>query len=141
MNNYQQEILNEKKIEKEKKENLRQLQQEDLLNFYRRKDEERSLRDKELEKNLKTMKERENKLFDSYNQYKDKIYKLNNKIYDNVLRYNDYINGGKNDDLYKVNNDLEFNKRLALFKEKEKKINLINNNQQILNKYYLFISL
>ena len=135
MNNYQQEILNEKKIEKEKKENLRQLQQEDLLNFYRRKDEERSLRDKELENNLKTMKERENKLFDSYNQYKDKIYKLNNNIYENALRYNDYMNGGKNDELFKVNNDLEYNKRIAELKDREKRLNIINNNQQILRKY------
>ncbi len=135
MNNYQQEILNEKKIEKEKKENLRQLQQEDLLNYYRRKDEERSLRDKELENNLKTMKERENKLFDSYNQYKDKIYKLNNNIYENALRYNDYMNGGKNDELFKVNNDLEYNKRIAELKDREKRLNLINSNQQILRKY------
>ena len=135
MNNYQQEILNEKKIEKEKKENLRQLQQEDLLNFYRRKDEERSLRDKELENNLKTMKERENKLFDSYNQYKDKIYKLNNNIYENALRYNDYMNGGKNDELFKVNNDLEYNKRIAELKDREKRLNIINSNQQILRKY------
>ena len=131
MNNYQQEILNEKKIEKEKKENLRQLQQEDLLNFYRRKDEERSLR----ENNLKTMKERENKLFDSYNQYKDKIYKLNNNIYENALRYNDYMNGGKNDELFKVNNDLEYNKRIAELKDREKRLNIINSNQQILRKY------
>ena len=135
MNNYQQEILKEKQIEKEKKENLRQLQQEDLLNYYRRKDEERSLRDKELEKNLKTMKERENKLFDSYNQYKDKIYKLNNNIYENALRYNDYMNGGKNDELFKVNNDLEYNKRIAELKDREKRLNLINSNQQILRKY------
>ena len=135
MNNYQQEILKEKQIEKEKKENLRQLQQEDLLNYYRRKDEERSLRDKELEKNLKTMKERENKLFDSYNQYKDKIYKLNNHIYENALRYNDYMNGGKNDELFKVNNDLEYNKRIAELKDREKRLNLINSNQQILRKY------
>ena len=135
MNNYQQEILKEKQIEKEKKENLRQLQQEDLLNYYRRKDEERSLRDKELEKNLKTMKERENKLFDSYNQYKDKIYKLNNNIYENALRYNDYMNGGKNDELFKVNNDLEYNKRIAELKDREKRLNIINNNQQILRKY------
>ena len=135
MNNYQQEILKEKKIEKEKRENLRQLQQEDLLNYYRRKDEERSLRDKELEKNLKTMKERENKLFDSYNQYKDKIYKLNNHIYENALRYNDYMNGGKNDELFKVNNDLEYNKRIAELKDREKRLNIINSNQQILRKY------
>ena len=135
MNNYQQEILKEKKIEKEKRENLRQLQQEDLLNYYRRKDEERSLRDKELENNLKTMKERENKIFDSYNQYKDKIYKLNNNIYENALRYNDYMNGGKNDELFKVNNDLEYNKRIAELKDREKRLNIINNNQQILRKY------
>ena len=135
MNNYQQEILKEKQIEKEKKENLRQLQQEDLLNFYRRKDEERSLRDKELENNLKTMKERENKLFDSYNQYKDKIYKLNNHIYENALRYNDYMNGGKNDELFKVNNDLEYNKRIAELKDREKRARLYNSNQQILRKY------
>ena len=135
MNNYQQEILKEKQIEKEKKENLRQLQQEDLLNYYRKKDEEKSLRDKELEKNLKTMKERENKLFDSYNQYKDKIYKLNNHIYENALRYNDYMNGGKNDELFKVNNDLEYNKRIAELKDREKRLNIINSNQQILRKY------
>ena len=54
------------------------------------------LRNQEIEKNLKTLNERENRLFDSYNQYKDKIYKLNNKIYDNALRYKEYINGGKN---------------------------------------------
>ena len=135
MNNYQQEILKEKQIEKEKRENLRQLQKEDLLNYYRRKDEERSLRDKELENNLKTMKERDNKLFGSYNQYKDKIYKLNNNIYDNVLRHNDYMNGGKNDELFKVNNDLEYNRRIAELKDREKRLNIINNNQQILRKY------
>ena len=135
MNNYQQEILNEKKIEKEKKENLRQLQQEDLLNFYRKKDEEKMLRNQELERNLKTLSERENRLFDSYNQYKDKIYKLNNRIYDNALRYNDYMNGGKNDELFKVNNDLEYNKRIAELKDREKRLNLINSNQQILRKY------
>jgi hypothetical protein len=81
------------------------------------------------------MKERENKLFDSYNQYKDKIYKLNNNIYENALRYNDYMNGGKNDELFKVNNDLEYNKRIAELKDREKRLNLINSNQQILRKY------
>jgi hypothetical protein len=81
------------------------------------------------------MKERENKLFDSYNQYKDKIYKLNNNIYENALRYNDYMNGGKNDELFKVNNDLEYNKRIAELKDREKRLNIINSNQQILRKY------
>ena len=93
------------------------------------------LRNQEIEKNLKTLNERENRLFDSYNQYKDKIYKLNNKIYDNALRYNDYMNGGKNDDIFKVNNDLEYNKRIAELKDREKRLNLINSNQQILRKY------
>ena len=93
------------------------------------------LRNQELERNLKTLSERENRLFDSYNQYKDKIYKLNNKIYDNALRYNDYMNGGKNDDIFKVNNDLEYNKRIAELKDREKRLNIINSNQQILRKY------
>ena len=93
------------------------------------------LRNQELERNLKTLSERENRLFDSYNQYKDKIYKLNNKIYDNALRYNDYMNGGKNDDIFKVNNDLEYNKRIAELKDREKRARLYNNNQQILRKY------
>ena len=93
------------------------------------------LRNQELERNLKTESERENRLFDSYNQYKDKIYKLNNRIYDNALRYNDYMNGGKNDDIFKVNNDLEYNKRIAELKDREKRLNLINSNQQILRKY------
>ena len=93
------------------------------------------LRNQEIEKNLKTLNERENRLFDSYNQYKDKIYKLNNKIYDNALRYNDYMNGGKNDDIFKVNNDLEYNKRIAELKDREKRARLYNNNQQILRKY------
>ena len=126
MNNY------EKEIAREKKEKLKKIQEDDLLNYHLRKINEKRL---EQENNLKLLKENENQIYNSYNEYRDKIYKLNNKIYDNVLRYNDYINGGKNDELYKVNNDLEFNKRLALLKEKEKKINLINNNQQILNKY------
>ena len=93
------------------------------------------LRNQELERNLKTLSERENRLFDSYNQYKDKIYKLNNKIYDNALRYNDYMNGGKNDDIFKVNNDLEYNKRIAELKDREKRARLYNSNQQILRKY------
>ena len=37
------------------------------------------LRNQELERNLKTLSERENRLFDSYNQYKDKIYKWRKK--------------------------------------------------------------
>ena len=132
MNNYEKELFVEKEIAREKKEKLKKIQEDDLLNYHLRKINEKRL---EQENNLKLLKENENQIYNSYNEYRDKIYKLNNKIYDNVLRYNDYINGGKNDELYKVNNDLEFNKRLALFKEKEKKINLINNNQQILNKY------
>ncbi len=132
MNNYEKELFVEKEIAREKKEKLKKIQEDDLLNYHLRKINEKRL---EQENNLKLLKENENQIYNSYNEYRDKIYKLNNKIYDNVLRYNDYINGGKNDDLYKVNNDLEFNKRLALLKEKEKKINLINNNQQILNKY------
>ena len=132
MNNYEKELFVEKEIAREKKEKLKKIQEDDLLNYHLRKINEKRL---EQENNLKLLKENENQIYNSYNEYRDKIYKLNNKIYDNVLRYNDYINGGKNDELYKVNNDLEFNKRLALLKEKEKKINLINNNQQILNKY------
>ena len=93
------------------------------------------LRNQELERNLKTLNERENRLFDSYNQYKDKIYKLNNRIYDNALRYNEYINGGKNDDVFKVDNYLEYNKRIAELKEREKRARLYNSNQQILRKY------
>ena len=132
MNNYEKELFVEKQIAKEKKEKLRKIQEDDLLNYHLRKLNEKRL---EKENNLKLLKENENQIYNSYNEYRDKIYKLNNKIYDNILRYNDYINGGKNDELFKVNNDLEFNKRIAFLKEKEKKRNLINNNQQILKKY------
>ena len=45
------------------------------------------------------------------------------------------MNGGKNDDIFKVNNDLEYNKRIAELKDREKRARLYNNNQQILRKY------
>ena len=120
----------EKEIEKEKKENYRTIQQENFFNYSNRKNEEKFLRNKERE-NLKLMMDGDNYLFNSYEKHRDKIYKLNHKIYNNALRYNDLINGGKNDELFTVNNDLEYNKKIAELKLKEKRDRLFHNERSL----------
>ena len=81
------------------------------------------------------MMDRDNYLFNSYEKYRDKIYKLNHKIYNNALRYNDFINGGKNDELFKVDNDLEYNKKIAELQIKEKRDRLFHNDERNLNHF------
>ena len=124
----------EKEIEKEKKENYRNIQKENFFNYSNRKNEEKIFRNKERE-NLKSMMDRDNYLFNSYEKYRDKIYKLNHKIYNNALRYNDFINGGKNDELFKVDNDLEYNKKIAELQIKEKRDRLFHNDERNLNHF------
>ena len=56
---------------------------------------------------------------------------MNNNIYKNALRYNDYLNEGKNNEIFKVKNDLIFNQKLAEMKEKEKQEQILQKIKNI----------
>lgn len=123
---YQIQTETQRKLDQEKKEKIRQEQENDLLNYYKRKDKERLDKIKEGQINQELFQQQNQRLNDSYNQYKNKIASMNNRIYNNALRYNEFVNGGKNDDLYKANNDFDFNKRIAELRSKEKHDRLYN---------------
>ena len=56
---------------------------------------------------------------------------MNNNIYENALRYNDYLNEGKHNDLFNVKNDLIYNKKVAEIKEKEKHEKMLQTIQNL----------
>ena len=119
-----------KKINQEKKEQLRQQMEKDLLAYRQKRFDEKEKEKKEYEEYIN--KKKNNDIFlDIQKNYRSKISRMNNNIYENALRYNDYLNEGKHNDLFNVKNDLIYNKKVAEIKEKEKHEKMLQTIQNL----------
>ena len=108
-----------KYLNHEKKENLRLQMEKDLIEYRQKRFREKQKEKKESEEYIYN-KIKNDIFLDLENKYRSKISKMNNNIYKNALRYNDYLNEGKNNEIFNVKNDLIFNQKLAEMKEKKK---------------------
>jgi hypothetical protein len=74
--------------------------------------------------NQRLIEEQNKQLNDRENQYRNKITSMNDRIYNNAMKYNGFVSDGasspKMNDLYQVKNDHEFNKRLAEMRAMDK---------------------
>ena len=119
-----------RKINQEKKEKLRLQLEKDLIDYRKRKFDEKQKEKRESEEFI--IKEINNDIFlDSEKRYRSKISRMNNNIYKNALLYNDYLNKGKNNDLFSSKNDLIFNQKVAEMKQKEKQEKLLQSMDNI----------
>ena len=117
-------------INNEKRENLRLQMEKDLIEYRQKKFREKQIEKKESEEYIQN-KIKNDIFLDLENKYRSKISKMNNNIYKNALRYNDYLNEGKNNEIFKVKNDLIFNQKLAEMKEKEKQEQMLQKIKNI----------
>lgn len=127
LTNYNNQINYQLQIERAKKERIRQDKEQDLQNFRQKKEIERLNKLKEHERN-KTLFQEESERFlnNAYDRYKDRLNKMNNKIFNNAMRYSDYIQGGNGRELYYGNNDYDYNRKVAEMHAKEKHDRLFN---------------
>ena len=119
-----------KLLNHEKRENLRLQMEKDLIEYRQKRFREKQKEKKESEEYIHN-KMKNDIFLDLENKYRSKISTMNNNIYKNALRYNDYLNDGKNNEIFKVKNDLIFNKKLAEMKEKEKQEQMLQKIKNI----------
>ncbi len=118
-----------KMINQEKKEQLRKQIENDLVEYRKKKFNEKQKEQEEIQNYLIDRKNND-AFYNIEKKYRSKISKMNNNIYKNALIYNDYLNEGKNNDIFKIKDDLKFNQKIAEIKQKEKQEKLkqdINN--------------
>lgn len=126
--NFQNELS--RKLNQEKKDKLRLQLEQDLMDYRKRKFDEKQKEKKETEEFI--INEINNDIFlKSEKRYRSKISKMNNNIYRNALLYNDYLNEGKNKDLFNSKNDLIFNQKVAEMKQKEKQEKMLQSMDNI----------
>ena len=119
-----------RKINQEKKERLKLQLEKDLLDYRKRKFDEKQKEKRESEEYI--INEINNDIFlKSEKRYRSKISRMNNNIYRNALLYNDYLNEGKNKDLFNSKNDLIFNQKVAEMKQKEKQEKMLQSMDNI----------
>ena len=128
---YQSQCDLQKKIEREKKEKRRQELENDLYSYYQRKDKERLDKLQEEKMNQQLFEQQNDYRNNMYNQYRNKIDSMNHRIYSNAMRYNNFVNGGANDDLFKSSNDYDYNRKIAEMKEKERHDRLYNSAEYL----------
>ena len=130
-----------KKINQEKKEQLRLQIEKDLIEYRQKKFKEQQKEKKESEEYI--LNKINNDIFlDSEKKYRSMLSKMNNNIYKNALRYNEYLHDGKNNDyinnnnsikeIYNIKDDLQFNQKINEIKQKEKEekmLQILNNNK------------
>ena len=134
--NMEKEIT--KKINQEKKEQLRLQMEKDLIEYRQKKFKEQQKEKKESEEYMHN-KINNDIFLDSEKKYRSMLSKMNNNIYKNALRYNEYLHDEKNNDnynnknkikeIYNIKDDLQFNQKIYEIKQKEKEEKM----QQILN--------
>ena len=126
--NFQNELS--RKLNQEKKDKLRLQLEQDLMDYRKRKFDEKQKEKKETEEFI--INEINNDIFlKSEKRYRLKISRMNNNIYRNALLYNDYLNEGKNKDLFNSKNDLIFNQKVAEMKQKEKQEKMLQSMDNI----------
>ena len=128
---YQSQCDLQKKIEREKKEKRRQELENDLYSYYQRKDKERLDKLQEEKMNQQLFEQQNDYRNNMYNQYRNKIDSMNHRIYSNAMRYNNFVNGGANDDLFTSSNDYDYNRKIAEMKEKERHDRLYNSAEYL----------
>lgn len=101
----------------------------DLDNFYRRRNIDNQLKSEEGKASLKLIDEENRKLYEPYNQYRDKLNSINNDIYGKVYKFNGYMNEPINNEAFKAKNDYEFNKYIADQRNKEREIRKFDPNE------------
>ncbi len=109
-----------KMINQEKKEQLRKQIENDLVEYRKKKFNEKQKEQEEIQNYLIDRKNNNDAFYNIEKKYRSKISKMNNNIYKNALIYNDYLNEGKNNDIFKIKDDLKFNQKIAEIKQKEK---------------------
>jgi hypothetical protein len=119
-----------KMINQDKKEQLRRQIEKDLVDYRRKKFNERQ-KEKQETQNYISFNKSNDAFYDIEKDYRSKISKMNNNIYNNALIYNDYLNEGKNNNIFKIKNDLLFNQKVAEIKQKEKQETMIQNINNI----------
>lgn len=135
--NMEKEIT--KKINQEKKEQLRLQIEKDLIEYRQKKFNEQQKEKKESEQYIHN-KINNDIFLDSEKKYRLMLSKMNNNIYKNALRYNEYLHDGKNNDynknqikeVYNIKDDLQFNQKIYEIKQKEKEekmLKILNNNK------------
>ena len=135
--NMEKEIT--KKINKEKKEQLRLQIEKDLIEYRQKKFKEQQKEKKESEEYIHN-KINNDIFLDSEKKYRSMLSKMNNNIYKNALRYNEYLHDGKHNDynnneikeIYNIKDDLQFNQKINEIKQKdkeEKMLQILNNNK------------
>lgn len=126
--NFQNELS--RKLNQEKKDKLRLQLEQDLMDYRKRKFDEKQKEKKETEEFI--INEINNDIFlKSEKRYRSKISRMNNNIYRNALLYNDYLNEGKYKDLFNSKNDLIFNQKVAEMKQKEKQEKMLQSMDNI----------
>ena len=126
--NIQNEIS--RKLNQEKKERLRLQIENDLIDYRKRKFDEKQKEKKETEEFI--INEINNDIFSkSQKRYHSQISRMNNNIYKNALLYSNYLNEGKNRDLFSIKNDLIFNQKVAEMKKKEKQEKMLQSMDNI----------
>ena len=109
-----------KMINQEKKEQLRKQIENDLAEYRKKKFNEKQKEEQEIQNYITDRNNNGDVFYNIEKKYRSKISKMNNNIYKNALIYNDYLNEGKNNDIFKLKDDLLFNQKIAEIKQKEK---------------------
>ena len=90
------------------------------MEYRKKKFNEKQKEQEEIQNYLIDRKNNNDAFYNIEKKYRSKISKMNNNIYKNALIYNDYLNEGKNNDIFKIKDDLKFNQKIAEIKQKEK---------------------
>ena len=109
-----------KMINQEKKEQLRKQIENDLVEYRKKKFNEKQKEKQEIQNYITDRNNNGDVFYNIEKKYRSKISKMNNNIYKNALIYNDYLNEGKNNDIFNIKDDLKFNQKIAEIKQKEK---------------------
>ena len=110
----------EYQMRKEQKNRLLSEQLNDLDKYNRKKELDNLKKAEEGKENKKLFDEENQRMLGPYNQYRNRLNDLNNKIYGNVYKYNDLMNGPINKDAFNAKNDFEFNRIIAEQREKDR---------------------
>ena len=110
----------EYQMRQEQKKRLLNEQLNDLDRYNRKKELDNMKKAEEGKENLKLFDEENQKWLDPYNQYKNKLDAMNNKIYGNVYKYNDFLHDPISKDAFKAKNDFEFNRMIAEQRERDR---------------------
>lgn len=127
VNQFNNQINFQLSLERDKKEKIKQEKEHDLQNYLIKKEHEKQIKMKENEQNKILFKEESSRFLDNeYEQYRNKISKMNNNIYSHAKSYSNYIGNDYKKDLYDSNNDFDYNRKIAEMQAKGKNDHIVN---------------